>query len=224
MNKITNLVLASPNQDRPVLWMQGLDGFVSTTLNIYGLDTLLDSLARINPEMLLLDFDLLKLNGLDGTTNLNRLCTATKVIVLSDIISEDTEWGLLKAGVRGCCQNDSKPQLIKQVVEAVQQGELWMRRSLTCRLLDELGKTTAKNKTYQASLSLLKNLTQREFDIAVRVGNGENNKQIAKAYAITESMVKSHLTKVYRKLNVSSRVNLALILSTDKNSTNGKNE
>ena len=217
---MANLVLASPNHDRPVLWKQGLNGFVNTTLNSCGLDTLLDHIVRISPEMLLLDIDLLKLNDPDCTAKLNRLCTATKVIVLSGTISENMEWGLLKAGVRGCCPNDSKPQFIKQVVEAVQQGELWIRRTLTCRLLDELVKTTLKNKAHQASISLLKNLTQREFDIAMRVGNGENNKQIAKACKITESTVKSHLTEVYQKLGVSGRVNLALILSADKNNTN----
>ena len=197
---MTHLVLASPNQDRPSLWKQGLGSFSVTTLKAHGLPPLLDHTVRTNPEMLLLDFDLLKLNDLDCAADLGRLCTTTKVIVLSGIISEDTEWSLLKSGVRGFCLNDSKPQLIKQVVEAVQQGELWMRRTLTCRLLDELGKTSSKNKTYQASLSLLNNLTQREFDIAVRVGNGENNKQIAQACAITERTVKSHLTEVYQKL------------------------
>ena len=221
---MTNLVLAGPNQDISALWKQGLDGFVCTTLSIFGLCTLLDDIVRINPEMLLLDFDLLKLNDMDDSANLKKLCTATKVIVLSGNISEDMEWGLLKAGVRGCCPNDSKPQFIRQVVEAVQQGELWIRRTLTCRLIDELGKTTSKNKTYQASLSMLNNLTQREFDIAVRVGSGENNKQIASACAITERTVKFHLTEVYQKLGVSGRVNLALILSADQNSTNGKYE
>lgn len=126
-----NLVLASPNQDRSVFWNQGLNGFASTTLNVHCMDILLDNIVRINPEILLLDFGLLMLNALDGMDKLNRLCTATKVIVMGDAISEDAEWGLLKVGVRGCCSDDSKPQFIKQVVEAVLRGELWTRRTLT---------------------------------------------------------------------------------------------
>lgn len=212
---MNNLILASSDQARPAFWKQGLNGFVSTTLIIDRLDALRDDVVRIKPAVLLLDFDLLKLNDLIGASNLNGLCAETKVIVLSGAISEDVEWDLLKAGVRGCCQNDIKPQFIKQVVVAVHQGELWMRRTLTCRLIDELGKTTSKNKAYRASLGLLNHLTQREFDIAVRVGNGDSNKQIAESCAITERTVKAHLTEVYQKLGVTDRLNLALILSAD---------
>ena len=172
--------------------------------------------------MLLLDFDLLKLDDLNCLDILKKLCTVTKVIVLSGNITEDVEWGLLSSGVRGFCLSDSKPQLIKQVVKAVQRGELWVRRTLTSRLLDEFGKASSQNKTYQPSLSLLNNLTQREFDIAVRVGNGECNKQIAKACGITERTVKFHLTKVYQKLGIFDRVNLALILSAGNNSITGE--
>jgi two-component system NarL family response regulator len=98
----------------------------------------------------------------------------------------------------------------------VQQGELWIRRTLTCRLIDELGKTSAKNKAYRTSLGMLNKLTQREYDIAVRVGNGESNKQIANACAITERTVKAHLTEVFLKLGVTDRLNLALVLSADE--------
>jgi DNA-binding NarL/FixJ family response regulator len=215
-----SLILASSYQDRLASWKRGLNGFASTTLIIDRLvidrlDTLRDDVVRIKPEVLLLDFDLLGLKGMSGVASLKRLCTETKVIVLSGDIAEDLEWGLLKAGVRGCCRNDIKPTLLKQVVMAVQLGELWIRRALTCRLIDELGKTTSKNKAYRASLGLLNQLTQREYDIAVRVGNGDSNKQIAHACAITERTVKAHLTEVYLKLGVIDRVNLALVLSSD---------
>jgi len=200
--------------------MRGLDGFVHTVLIYDRLDPLWDDVVTIKPDVLLLDFDLLNLNGLEGTGKLTRLCAETKVIVLSGVISEDLEWVMVKAGVRGCCPTDIKPQLIKQIVVAVQQGELWIRRTLTSRLVDELGKTTSKNKAYRASLGLLNNLTQREFDIAVLVGNGESNKRIAQLCSITERTVKAHLTEVYQKLGVTDRLNLALILSSE----NGNNK
>ena len=210
-----NLIIASPNRERILSWKQGLNGFVNTFIITDRLDILWDDVVRIKPEVLLLDIDLLKLNGLNGDADLKRLCTETKVIVLSGAISEDMEWNLLKAGVRGCCRNDTTPDLLKQVVMAVSQGELWIRRSLTCRLIDEIGKITSKNKAYRASLSLLNNLTQREYDIAVHVGQGECNKQIAQSCAITERTVKAHLTEIYLKLGVTDRLNLALIISAD---------
>lgn len=212
---MNNLILASSCQDRLASWKQGLNGFVSTTSIIDRLDTLRDDVVRIKPQVLLLDFDLLGLNGSNGAAGLKRLSTETKIIILSGVISEDMEWELFKAGVRGCCRNDVKPEFLQQIVVAVQQGELWMRRTLTCRLIDELGKKTSKNKAYRPFLCLLDKLTQREYDIAVRIGNGESNKQIAQSCAITERTVKAHLTEIYLKLGVTDRLNLALILSAD---------
>jgi len=216
MNKL--ILASSKSKDRLSFWKQGLEGFVGTTLLIDSLGRLQDDVVRTKPEVLLLDFDLLGLdsfNGLNGVVNLRRLCAETKIIVLSDELSEGVEWELLKAGVRGCCRNDIKPEFLNQVVIAVQQGELWMRRALTGRLIDELGKTTSKNKAYRASLGILNKLTQREYDIAVRVGKGQSNKQIAQSCAITERTVKAHLTEVYLKLGVTDRLNLALAISAE---------
>ena len=210
-----NLIIASPNRERILSWKQRLNGFVKTFVITDTLDILWDDVVRIKPQLLLLDIDLLKLNGLVGDVDLKRLCTEARVVVLSGAISEDMEWNLLKAGVRGCCRSDVKPDLLNQVVMAVNRGELWIRRSLTCRLIDELGKMTSKNNVNRASPSSLNKLTQREYDIAVHVGQGECNKQIAQSCSITERTVKSHLTEIYLKLGVTDRLNLALIISAD---------
>lgn len=216
---MNNLILASSNnKDRLAAWKQDLSEFEITTILNSKLDTLRAEVLRIKPEILVLDFGMPELNCIYGISELRRLCTETKIIVSSDSISERLEWELLQAGVRGCCRNDITPEVLNNIVKSVQQGELWIRRTLTCRLIDELGKTTSKNKTYRASLGLLNKLTQREFDIALCVGNGQSNKQIAQTCAITERTVKAHLTEVYLKLGVSDRLNLALALkSEDKN-------
>jgi two-component system NarL family response regulator len=216
---MNNIIIASSRQNRLSSWKAGLDGFVNTVLVVDKLTTLNNEVIKLRPKVLLLDFDLIGSNSFLGLRN---ICAGTKTIVIG-AISEEMEWELLKAGVRGCCRSDSDPKFIRQVVEAVQQGELWIRRTLTCRLIDELGKTTVKNKSYQTSLGLLNKLTQREYDIAIRVGNGENNKQIAKACAITERTVKAHLTEVFQKLGVADRLNLALVLSADEKSKNPEN-
>lgn len=217
---MNNLIIASLDGDRLVSWKRGLDNFAIKTLLIDGLDTLMDDVARVKPQVILLDFELLGLNGSNGAAGLRKLCAEAKTIVISNgEISEDMEWELLKTGVRGCCQNGIQPKLLGQVVVAVQQGELWIRRTLTRRLVDELGKSTSKNKAYRAALSSLNKLTQREYDIAVRVGNGESNKQIAQACAITERTVKAHLTEIFLKLGVADRLNLALVLSANNRSS-----
>lgn len=205
-------MIASSCQNKLAAWKMDLDDFVSTTIMTNSVSTLRDDVVQIKPKVVLLDYDLI---GSDGTGNLNSICSETKIVVIGSDISEEVEWKLLKAGVRGCCRNNVDPKFLKQVVMAVHDGELWIRRTLTCRLIDELGRTTAKNKAYRASYGLINKLTQREYDIAVRVGNGESNKQIANACGITERTVKAHLTEVFLKLGVTDRLNLALVLSAE---------
>jgi len=218
---MSKLILASSDQNRLASWKWGVGDFASISIEIdrsdnHRLDTLRDDILRIKPEVLLLDYDLLGVSAANGAASLRRLCSEAKTIIMSEEISENLEWELVKAGVRGCCNVDIQPQILNQAVVAVLKGELWIRRSLACRLIDELGKTTSKNKAYRATLGLLNKLTQREYDIAVRVGNGENNKQIAQACGITERTVKAHLTEIFQKLEVADRVNLALVLSSDQ--------
>lgn len=114
-----NLIIASSRQDRLASWKQALGGFVSTTFVIDSLSTLRDDIVRIKPGVLLLDYDLLGSNSVAG---LRRICTATRTIIIGDDISEEMECELLKAGVRGCCRSNLKPQFLGHVVDAVQQG------------------------------------------------------------------------------------------------------
>ena len=207
------LMIASANQDRLASWKRDLSSSVSKTLAIDKLDTLREDVVQFKPAVTMLDYDLL---GPDDIASLNRISLQTNIIVVGSNISEETEWQLLKAGIRGCCRSDADPELLKQIVMTVHGGELWIRRTLTCRLIDEFSKKAAMNKTHQESLGMLNKLTQREYDIAVRVGKGESNKLIAMACGITERTVKAHLTEVFIKLGVSDRLNLALTLSADK--------
>jgi DNA-binding NarL/FixJ family response regulator len=206
------ILLASSSQDNLSLWEQGIRGlapiFCSTNL-----DSVRGELVRIKPKILLLDLDLPKLDGPNGILGLMKLNPDTRVIILSGTLSDEIEWSLFRTGVRGCCRMDIEPEQLQNVVQAVQQGELWIRRTLSWHLLNELVMITQeKNKIKQAVGELLANLTRREYEIATLVGNGESNKQIARRLDITERTVKAHLTEVFRKLDVADRLKLALIV------------
>lgn len=219
VDQVSNLILASSSNHKLDRWKKGLNGYAQI-VHIKNLDSLKDELGLVKPEVLLLDHDLLGLEGPRGITRLRKLSPDTKIVMLSGPTSDDEEWAFFRAGVRGCCRNDIDPESLRTLVVAVQQGELWIRRTLTYRLLEQLGdsssKRNKKNKIHQDCLSQLASLTQREYEIAVRVSNGENNKEISHSLDITERTVKAHLTEVYRKLGVDDRVKLAVILSGDE--------
>lgn len=214
---VGTLVLASSSRDRLAHWERALCGLARSFQVADGFDALKDIFSLSCPHLLLLDHELEGLDGANGTAYLKRSHPETRIIISGNSLSDEAEWELFKIGVRGCCRNDIDPQFLKGIIVAVQQGELWIRRTLTYRLLDELKTVaTGKHRIYRAELGLLDSLTQREYEIAVRAGNGENNKQIAEGLEITERTVKAHLTEIFRKLGISDRLKLVLILSGDQ--------
>lgn len=206
------ILLASASQDDLHRWEQGVRDLFPVFCSTH-LESLRSELVRLKPSILLLDHDLPQLNGPNGISALMRLNPETKVIIVSYPISDEAEWALFRTGVRGVCRRDIEAEQLKSVIVAVQQGELWIRRTLSWHLLNELVTITQeKTKIKQAIGELLANLTQREYEIATLVGNGETNKQIARRLAITERTVKAHLTEVFRKLDIADRLKLALIV------------
>ena len=209
-----SLMLASSSMSKLDHWKQGLNGYAHL-LHIKNWDSLRDEVVRVKPEILLLDHELPQLEGARGIIRLRRLSPHTKIVMLSGPTSDEEEWAFFRAGVRGYCRDDIGSETLKTVVVAVQQGELWIRRTLTYRLLEQMG-GASNRKIDRTYLGLLASLTEREYEIAVRVSIGENNKRIAQALKITERTVKSHLTEIYRKLGDVDRLKLALILSQDR--------
>lgn len=206
-------LIASSSPDTAARWASGLQG-LATVLVVSQVDSLKEVLAREMPRVLLLDLDLPSLEGPKGVARLRQSNPTTNIVALIDAASDETELALFMAGVRGCCRRDIDPQLLKRVVLAIQQGELWIRRTLTPRLLDALSARLADGpRTEHTIVGSLADLTRREQEIAALIGNGESNKQIARRLAITERTVKAHLTEIFRKLGVGCRLRLALLVT-----------
>jgi len=204
------ILIASATPDILGSWEQALEG-VASVLTARHFESLKEGLARFAPRVLLLDLDLPGLDGARGVAALRKTAPATKLIAFAGAASDELEIALFKLGVRGCARRDIEPQLLKRIVVAIEQGELWIRRSITPRLLDELNarlrEATNPVPTAGDQLAIL---TEREREIVKLIGSGESNKQIARELCITERTVKAHLTGIFRKLGVADRVRLAL--------------
>lgn len=206
------ILLASSDKKKIDHWQKALFG-MSSVFVANNLDFLKEKILQVRPQVLLLDYHLSQLEGDRGVANLAKINADTKILVFIPDLSDEAEWELYKAGAKGCCKEDIKPEQIKVAVEMVQNGELWIRRTLTYFMLQELVVVTEdKNRIEQAVKDLLANLTKREYEIAMLIGQGESNKQIARELAITERTVKAHLTEIFRKLDISDRLKLALIV------------
>ena len=163
---------------------------------------------RLQPDVLLLDLDMPGSSGLDALRNLGEIVRRVRVILLT---SELDRQGIIKGlqlGARGVVFKDADPELLIKAIHRVLTGQYWVGREmvgdlvgLLCELLDP-GSVSPRPLAF--------GLTTRELDVVEKVVSGATNKQIAKALRMSEETVKHHLTSVFAKVGVSTRLELAL--------------
>ena len=171
------------------------------------------NIATLTPDVLLLDIELLGVDGIGEGPIIRGISRKTVVVVLSPNPNEREGIKVLKAGAKGYCKKDIDPQVLRKVVDRVHDGEIWAERKLIPRLLEEY---TAHPEERPEGLpradGRLNLLTPREREIAFLIGAGASNKQIAGRLRVGEGTVKAHLTAIFRKLGFSDRLQLGLFL------------
>jgi len=169
-------------------------------------------MAELKPAVLLLDLALPRLVKRGGVSAIQRLNAATKIVLLTHAPNEKEGLAMLMAGARGYSDTNIDPALLKRTMVMVQKGEIWVGRQVIHRLLDELSALTKllKKKSPAKPDPRLDSLTPREREIVRLISGGASNKEIAGQLHVSEKTVKAHLTEVFRKLNLSDRLHLAL--------------
>lgn len=170
------------------------------------------TLAGRRPDVMLLDLSLGDLSGPAGIAGLLSFSPATHLIALSHQPNDEEGIAALRAGARGYCNAYIDPRLLAKAVTTVQNGEAWVGRRLTDRLVALVGQNAPLQVDTDSSIDL-DLLTAREQQIALQIGMGSSNKLIAQRLGITERTVKAHLGSVFAKLGVHDRLQLALLVT-----------
>ncbi len=116
----------------------------------------------------------------------------------------------IKTGIRGYFKSTDSPATMIKAIRSVHGGEIWAER----RILEKaISKPMLLPETLQTQIPGLPPLTNREMEVLTMVLQGASNKEIADKNSISERTVKTHLYRVYRKLNVKSRTKAIALLS-----------
>lgn len=224
------IILASDNKNTLSTWGDALRGSqpISVAASV---EDLLLKLSALTPECVVFDRELASNELIQTMQQIRKNNSQTKIVLLTNaeyLPSNQEDIALLGVGVRGFCCTDMDNNMIRKVLDAVAQGQIWIRRGLIPAMIEEFSKQAKgaidvspmalaeKARTAQSATQLanhLSALTPREREIASMIGQGECNKHIARQLKISERTVKSHLTVIFRKLNLSDRVHLALLVS-----------
>jgi two-component system nitrate/nitrite response regulator NarL len=160
-----------------------------------------------NPDVLLLDLAMPQMPGLEALRELARQRATTRVILLTAAIEKRQILEALQIGARGVVMKDAATQILLKAIHAVMNGEFWVDREPVKDAMQYLREhagapSNEKAKSY--------GLTRREIEILGTIVSGLSNKEIAQKFSLSEDTVKHHLTNIFDKVGVSSRLELAL--------------
>ncbi len=175
----------------------------------------LESISHYQEHILLLDPGLIQHSPDQSVAEVSAGSPDTQILII-EIPSRPAidQIAFFNAGVHGFCKDDIPPGLLMKAIDAVLKGELWMPRSLITRIVDAYArnKQVAVNPSIHSDKSV-ECLTPRELEVARMVHLGGNNKTIARKLNISERTVKSHLSAIFRKLDIENRLHLALLFN-----------
>ena len=144
-----------------------------------------------------------------------KLSPEVRTVVISSAPSQQEALLALNAGASGYCHAQATPQMLQQVATVVNNGGLWIGPQLMTRVVAAAGRFFAPEPDHPG----LKQLTPRENEVALAVGRGASNREVAEQLEITERTVKAHLGAIFDKLGVRDRLQLMLYLSRSRSSS-----
>jgi DNA-binding NarL/FixJ family response regulator len=168
-------------------------------IGIFDEGTDLEKIIKLDPDVILTDFNLS--HSLPDDLSVEFL---VKILLIGDRSNWDTIADkqivdLVSRGVVGILPPSADSGLLKKAIKAVSSGELWIDRKTIKTILS--CKTLTEKKII---------LTRREKEIVFHICQGFRNKEIAQKLDISEQTVKSHCNRIYKKLDVTDRLQLAV--------------
>ena len=162
---------------------------------------------QLAPDILLLDLAMPRVPGMDVLRELSATEDElkTKIIVLTAAVERIQIVQALQMGARGVVMKEAATQLLMKAIRTVMGGQYWIGREGVGDIVDFMRTNPSGEKTPRNF-----GLTKREMDILTTIVAGLSNKEIARRFALSEDTVKHHLTNIFDKVGVASRLELAL--------------
>ncbi|MEW6606656.1 MAG: response regulator transcription factor [bacterium] len=158
------------------------------------------------PDIVLMDIDMPKLDGVTATRMIKKESPHTKIIILTVHKEEEHLFSAIKAGAIGYVVKENGSKNLLSSIRAVFRGETLLSPSIAIKLLKEFKRLTEEG----VSKDIFNSLTKREQEVLKQLSAGKSNKEIANALYISEATVKTHITNILEKLHVNDRTQAAI--------------
>jgi DNA-binding NarL/FixJ family response regulator len=159
-------------------------------------------------DVVLMDVRMPRVNGIAATQRVRARPDAPEVIMLTTFDTDENVLRALRAGASGFLLKDSPPAEIADAIRRVAAGDPILSPSVTRRLMDRAATEAGAYARARASLAAL---STRERDVALAVGHGRTNAEIAAELHLSVATVKAHITRIHTKLDLGNRTQIALL-------------
>lgn len=163
------------------------------------------------PDVLLMDVSMPEKSGIEVLKDLAQLSIETRPILLTASIHRNLVPEAVQLGARGIILKATPVQLLFKCIRSVMEGEYWIGHDGVADLAGALRQFMRESQLPQPQRPF--GLTAREFEIVQAILDGDSNRDVAAKLNISHQTVKNHMTAIFDKVGVSSRLELALLAS-----------
>ncbi|UGS38943.1 response regulator transcription factor [Capillimicrobium parvum] len=164
------------------------------------------------PDVVLMDIRMPRLDGIAATRLLAAQPSPPAVLVLTTFDADELVLRALQAGAAGFLLKDTPPAEIVRAIELVHAGDAMLSPTVTRRLISMVAGDSDAGARAEQARERLATLSPRERDVALAVGRGCGNAEIAAALHLSVATVKGHVSRLLEKLEVDNRVQIALLV------------
>lgn len=172
-------------------------------------DEAVEAVPATHPDVVLMDVRMPRVDGVEAVRRLRDRPHPPKVLMLTTFDTDDHVLDALAAGADGFLVKDTPPPELVGAIKAVAAGDTVLSPSVTRSVVDHVRGTRVEAAGNEAS-GRLQSLTDRELEVAIAIGRGLTNADIAAELFMSVATVKAHVTRVFEKLGATNRVQVAI--------------
>ncbi|BES64966.1 response regulator transcription factor [Gottschalkiaceae bacterium SANA] len=164
----------------------------------------IDECERLKPDIIMMDIEMPEMDGIAALKIIKEKVPQTKIIILTTFDNKENIIASFLAKADGYITKDIDPQELITTIKCVNYGLTVIHKSVKEIMIEKFEKLESKRKNYADVLNV------EEIDMIKLIVDGKSNKNLAQAFNYSEGTVKNKVSRIYEKLNISDRLQLAV--------------